>query len=236
MADIIAEVTLPSNGKLYGEGVQYRNQLRAPRLRDKGLGDATKKNKLQAGILDKTLIQPLGMSAYDLHTADFVYLNARQRQLSKGDAPYRIAINCNKCGRRHEIDIKFTELEIKPLTEPLNLTYKTMEDDELELTYITPRMLDDCVDMANDYLEQYKECGMSFEDVKTQELLRLVIKKVNGKIKTVPEMTQFIDNLFTEDIDGIINVLESYDFGLQLVRETVCKDCGKKIRYIVPIG
>ncbi len=236
MADIMTEVSLPSNGKLYGEDVQWKNRLRAPRLKDRGFGDSTRKLKLQASILDKTLIQPLGMSAYDLHTADFLYLNMRQRQLSKGDAPYKVAVICNGCGTRHELSIKFEDLEVKRLEAPLKLSYKTMEDDELELTYLTPRMLDDCVDNANAYKEEYPECDLSFEDLKTQELFRFVIKKVNGQKLTYAEMTNFISNLLTEDISGIFNVLDSYDFGVQLVQEFKCTNCRKKIRYTIPVG
>lgn len=235
MADIISEFILPSNGKLYSEEVQWKNQIRAPRLKDRGLGDSTRKLKLQASILDKTIIQPLGMSAYDLHTADFLYLNMRQRQLSKGDAPYKVAVVCNRCGKRHELNIKFNELEVKQLAGPLDLTYKTLEEVEIELTYLTPRMLDDCIDNARSYNEEYPECGMSFEDLKTQELLRFVIKKVNGKRLTYAEMTDFIGNLLTEDVTGIFNKLDSFDFGVQLVRKFTCDECGKTVRYTVPV-
>ncbi|MCM1323011.1 MAG: hypothetical protein NC218_02395 [Acetobacter sp.] len=238
MADIITEVILPSNGKLYGDNVQWKNQLRAPRLKDRGLGDSTRKLKLQASILDKTFVQPLGMSAYDLHTADFLYLNMKQRQLSKGNSPYKVAVVCNACGKRHDIDIKFEDLEIKPLLEVPDLSYKMVgeEDMTLELTYMTPRMVDESVEKAREFLEEYSETDLTEDDLKTQELLRMLIKRVNGKILSVPQMTDFIQNMLIQDVDGIMNTVNDFDFGVQLIREFNCDKCGKKVKFLVPTG
>lgn len=236
MPDLIAEFSLPSNGKLYTEQVQWKNQIRAPRLRDRGFGDTTRKLKLQASILDKTIVQPLGMSAYDLHTADFVYLNWMSRKLSKGGAPYKISIICKNCGVQHDIDIPMSDIEVQPLTESLDLTYTTLEEHVLELNYITPRMLDTCVDRANEFKQEYKETDLSFDALKTQELLRMVIRTVDGSVMTPPRMTDFISNLYDGDIEGIFDTVNNFDFGVQTNRSYICTNCGKKIRYVLPLG
>lgn len=238
MPDIVTEVILPSNGKLYSPEVAWRNQLRAPRLRDSGFGDTTRKLKLQASILDKTLIQPLGMSTYDLHTADFVYLNYVQRKLSKGGLPYRVAIKCPFCGEEFNVDVPLEELEIKQLEEAPHLTYKTLEDKELVLTYITPRMLDESIVRAADFKSTYKETELDDGALRTQELLRFVIRSVDGRVLTEPQMTQFIQDLYKDDIDDIFNTVNDFDFGLQTLKEVECKNrrCQKKVKYRVPVG
>lgn len=238
MPDICVEVKLPSGGKLYSKPIQWENQLRAPRLRDRGLGDTTRKNKLQATILDNTLVQPLGMSTYDLHTADFLYLNLKQRQLSKGNAPYKVNLTCPnpKCKKQIVVSVPLEELEVKMLGEVKPLTYKTLDERELELTFITPRMLDECSDKAKAFQEEFEGTELSFEDLRLQELLRFVIKKVDGKKLTDPQMTDFIQNMYQDDIDGVFEVLNNFDFGFQFIRETECPECGKKIKYIVPVS
>lgn len=236
MPDISVEVRLPSGGKLYGKTIQWENKLRAPRLRDKGLGDTTRKNKLQATILDNTLVQPLGMSTYDLHTADFLYLNLKQRQLSKGNTPYKVGLTCPDCKKKIDVSVPLDELEVRYLTEVTPLEYKTLDDHELELTYITPRMLDECTDKARAFQDEYTDTELSFEDLRTQELLRFVIKKVDGKRLTDPQMTDFIQNMFTTDIDGVFDLLNDFDFGIQFIREEECPKCHKKIKYIVPVS
>lgn len=234
MPDFVVEFTLPSNGFIYNKDVVYKNQLRAPRLRDRGFGDTSRKLKLQASILDKTIVQPLNMSAYDLHTADFVYLNWLSRRLSKGEAAYKVSLQCPKCKVQHEISVDMSSIEVKKLNEPLDLKYTTIEGHELSLTYVTPRILDDCIENAIDFKNQYKDTELSLDALKTQELLRLLIKTVDTKVLTYPQQTDFIMNLLDKDIELIMMVVNSFDFGLQLEKEFTCPECGKKIRYSIP--
>lgn len=237
MPDIISEVALPSKGKIYSVPIQWENQLRAPRLKDRGLGDTTRVLQLQANILDKTLLKPLGISAYDLHTADFTYLNMRQRQLSKGNKPYYVSVKCNNCGKVHQVNVDFAKLEVKYLEEDkLDLSFTTLNDEELELNFITPRMLDDSKVRAQEYKDEYKEVEMTLDDLRTQELLRLVIRSVNGARLTDARMTEFIQNLYASDIADIFAKLEDFDFGVQFKQSFTCDSCGKKIVYTVPAG
>lgn len=236
MSDITVSVALPSQGKLYGKEIQWQNELRAPRLRDRGLGSSTKKLKLQSSILDKTLLQPLGISTYDLHTADFVYLNLMQRQLSKGYAPYKINLKCPHCKKTFVLDFQLETLPVKPLTAAPEYKYTTRDGHELELTFVTPRMLDECVDKATDFMTEYPDTDLAFEDLKTRELLRFIIKTVDGERLTYARMTQFLDDLYSDDADDILQTVNTFDFGVQFKQETICDNCGKKIVYLVPQG
>lgn len=238
MPDIVTEVTLPSNGKLYSPEVAWRNQLRAPRLRDSGFGDTTRKLKLQASILDKTLIQPLGMSTYDLHTADFVYLNYVQRKLSKGGQPYVVSVKCPNCGRVFNVSVPLEDLEVKPLEEVPDLEYTTLDGQKLKLMYITPRMLDESIEKAADFANTYKDTDLDEGTLRTQELMRFIIRRVDGNMLTEAQMTQFIQNLYQEDITNIFDVVNDFDFGLQTVRTVQCENrrCKKDILYRVPVG
>lgn len=237
MSDIITEVKLPSSGLLYSEKINPNNQLRAPRLRDKGLADTTRKLKLQANILDKTLVQPLGMSAYDLHTADFVYLNMRQRQLSKGAKPYKIMVRCSRasCGKVHTLDIRLDEIEVKYLKKIPEFEFNTSEGNLIKYNFITPRIMEESRTNALEFKEQYPDTDCGLEALETQEFLRLLIDKVDGKALTYAQKTDFISNMLLEDVDAFLETVSSFDFGLQFRRSFTCS-CGKKIVYDLPTG
>lgn len=235
MADIITEISLPSKGLVYGKEVQWQNQLRAPRLKDRGLADTTRRFKLQANILDNTLVQPLGISAYDLHTVDFTYLNMRQRQLSKGAAPYKILVKCSNCGKLHKVDVDLANLEIKTLKEKPNYMFEASSGDVIEYTFITPRILDDSIVNALAFREEYPDCDLDDGTLKTQEFLRLIIKTINGKKLTYAQLTNYISEMYIDDIENILKKSESADWGIQFRQELKC-DCGKTIIYDVPTG
>lgn len=230
--DIIEEISLPSCGLVYDNEIKWNNRLRAPRLCDKGIGDMTRRNKLQAGILDKTLLEPLGISAYDLHTADFLYLNLMQRQMSKGNKPYKIKIKCSKCGYENVFDFDLATLSIDRLKEKPVYEYTGLDEKVYTLNFITPRILDDAREQADLFKERYPD---NDQDVYTQELLRLLIKEVDGRDYTYSQMTGIINNLYLEDVNGIIVEASKADFGVNLRQETTCQSCGKIIPYNLPV-
>ena len=235
MADIITEVSLPSKGLIYSKETKWQNQLKAPRLRDRGLADTSRKFKLQANILDNTLVQPLGMSAYDLHTADFIYLNMRQRQLSKGAAPYRILVKCKNCEKLHKVEVDLSDLPIITLSEKPKTEYKTLSEEVIHYTFVTPRILDEAEINARLFKEEYPEVELSEDSLKTQEFLRLIIQDVDGKKLTKAMMTDFIQSMYIEDTDGLFSEAYKADFGVQFRKEIQC-ECGKTIVFDVPTG
>ena len=230
--DLIEEVVLPSKGLVYSQEIKWKNRLRAPRLCDRGIGDLTKKNKLQASILDKTLLEPLGMSAYDLHTADFLYLNFMQRQIAKAGQPYKIKLKCSHCNSEQIVDFDLKNLKITYLSEPPKYTYTTLSGEEIEYTYLTPRKIDEAQEAAEQYKEEFPEAE---QDVGLQELLRSVILKVDGIKPTHSQLTEFIKNLYIEDSDRLLEQLMNINFGLDLNQSVKCPKCGKTIKFILPV-
>ena len=235
MTDIITEVTLPSKGLIYSKEIEWQNQLKAPRLRDRGLADSTRKLKLQANILDNTLVKPLGISAYDLHTADFTYLNMRQRQLSKGAAPYRVLVKCKKCGKLHKVEVDLSALKVNLLKDKPKYTMETISGDIINFTFVTPRILDDSVVNALLFREEYTEVEMDEESLKTQEFLRLIIKDVNGQKLSYARMTDYIGSMYISDIDELLKKARETDFGIDFLQSFPC-DCGNTVVYEVPVG
>jgi hypothetical protein len=231
---ITKDFELPSRGRLYGKDIKWKNQLRSPRLCDRGFGDIIQKNKLQASILDKTIVEPLGMSTYDLHPADFIYLNFIQRQLLKGAAPYKISVICKSCGKKHDLDIDVTDIKILPLKESglSPMVVKVDDETEVTVTYATPRILDDIKAGVELFKEEYPNAD---GDIETQEYLRKVITHVNGARLTYTQATTFIQNLFLSAVEEIINASTTYEWGVQLLRKHRCDACGKMIAFNLPV-
>lgn len=230
--DLIEEVTLPSQGLVYDNQITWKNRLRAPRLMDRGIGDLTRKNMLQAGILDKTLLEPLGISAYDLHVADFIYLNFMQRQISKGDKPYLVKVKCAACKREQEADIPLSEIKIKKLKEKPSYVFTTSDKQDIEYSYMTPKIFDLAKENADQFKEDFPEAN---QDVYLQELLRLVIKTIDGQKLTYSQITGAIGNLLLSDVDALLVKIMTYDFGLDLEQSVKCTNCGKKIIFNLPV-
>lgn len=233
--DIITEFELPSKGLVYGKEVKWKNRIRAPRLSDKGIGDTTKINLLQANILDKTILEPLGISAYDLHSADFLYLNLVQRLLAKGNKPYRIHAVCpnRRCNNDNVIDFDLTQLNPKYLEEAPKYEYKTLDDNVIEYTYLTPRAFDEIRESVIDFKETYPEADT---DINTQEILRKIIVRVDGKKPTYSQMTEYIQSLQISDVDELLTLVMTPDFGLNLNKQKCkCTKCGKTFEYDLPV-
>ena len=235
MADIITEVSLPSKGLIYNKEMTWQNQLKAPRLRDRGLADTTRKFKLQSNILDNTLVQPLGISAYDLHTADFIYLNMRQRQLSKGSAPYRILVKCKNCSKLHKVEVDLSDLPVVVLENKPKLEYETRSGEIVHYTFVTPRVIDNADINAKLFREEYPDIELDEEALKTQEFLRLIIQDIDGKKLTKAMMTDFIQSMYIEDTDELFNIATQANFGVQFRKELEC-DCGKTVVFDIPTG
>lgn len=232
--DLIEEFTLPSKGLVYDKEIKWQNRIRAPRLKDKGIGDLTKKNKLQAGILDKTILEPLGISAYDLHTADFLYLNFKQRHLSSASKPYKVRVKCPFCQTQQDLDVDLGNIKINYLQEKPSYEFTTMDGETLKYTYLTPRKIDEAQEAADLFKEEYPETD---QDVQLQELLRAVIVSIDGVKPTHSQMIDFISNMYIEDSEKFLTELTTVNFGLDLNQSAKCSNpnCNRPFNYILPV-
>lgn len=225
------EFELPSRGKCYDKEIKWRNILRAPKLKDRGFGDILKKNQIQASILDKTIEEDLGMSTYDLHPADFVYLNFIQRRLLKGDEPYKIRVKCRNCGKEDDVDIPLEEIEITTLKEYSHQEVM-MGDTKIVVRFATPRILDAVGQEVELFREEFPDAE---GDLEMQEYLRKVIVSVDDKRLSYPQMTSFIQNLFLTTAEEILEKSLQYEWGMQLIRKHICSACGKVMTYNLPV-
>ena len=230
--DLIQEFSLPSKGKIYQGEVRAEGRIRAPRLCDKGIGDLSRRNKIQAEVLNKTILDPgLGIDAYDLHVGDYTYLNLIQRIVSRGK-DMKLTVTCPYCGATKEITIDLSEVKINPPKLPLDLTYETRSGDRIQLRFYTPRLLDNIRYNTEKFKEDFPDAT---QDVGLQESARALIVSVNDEKLTYSQMTNYLLNSYEMDLIDMVEKAVNTGFGPVLVQSTTCSNraCRKKITFSI---
>ena len=226
--DLIEEFSLPSEGKIYKTEIKWENRIRAPRLCDKGIGDLSKKNKIQAGVLEKCILEPLGINPYDLHSSDYTYLNLKQRMAAKG-SKMMLDIRC-QCGNHQEEEIDLNEVKIVKPKLPFDLNYTMATGEEIELRYFTPRILDQIKDNVSRFKEDYPDAT---QDVSLQETCRAIIVSVDGEKLPYSQMTNFLLNSYEVDLINMIDKVLSTNFGPVLIQKRRCSECKNLITFSI---
>ena len=83
---IVEECTLPSLGKIYtpkiNPEVKLRSMTTVEEMRRLAPSEHTYKNLCE--LIDDCMVEPIGMSVYDMHLADYQYLLHRLRIVTYG--------------------------------------------------------------------------------------------------------------------------------------------------------
>lgn len=227
--DLKEPFKLPSKGKIYSREIEENYTIRAPRLKEKGIGDLRKKNKIQAEVLKKCLEPTPELDPYDWHVSDFTAANLAQRVAARGK-DMRLNVTCPKCKFTEEITIDLSKLENTKPKLPLDLTYTDKEGRVIKLRFLTPRILDSIKDNTAEYKEQYPEADW---DVSLQETCRALIVDVDGEKLTYSQMTNFIIESYEVDLLGMIDKVVSNGFGPSLIQKRPCSNCKNEIVFTI---
>lgn len=232
MPDLIEELYLPSGGseQLYGKKLTAEYRIRAPRLSEKGIGDLSKKNKIQADVLYKCLDPTPEIHPYDWHTGDFTAANLKQRLAAKGSI-MGLMIKCPhpKCRHVEKIEVNLNEVEMVKPNLPLDLKYTTAQGEEVELRFFTPRIFDDIKSNTKRFKEDFPEADY---DVSLQETVRALVVSINGEKLSYSQMTNWICRSYEVDLIAMVDKA-SVIFGPKLIRTMECPECGRTIVYSI---
>lgn len=227
--DLKEEFKLPSGGEIYKTKIESQYTIRAPRLSDKGIGDISRKNKIQAGVLEKCLEPKPALSPYDWHTSDFTAANLAQRMAAKGK-DMELLLNCQHCGNSQKVTIDLSTIKITKPKLPFNLEYELSSGQKLELRFFTPHILDDIRANIETFKEDFPEAT---QDLGLQETCRALIVSVDGEKLTYSQMTTFLLDCYEVDLVGIIDKVTATNFGPVLIQKRKCKKCGVDIVFSV---
>lgn len=233
MPDLKEEFNLPSEGKeeVYGKKITSEYTIRAPRLSEKGIGDLTRKNKLQAEVLYKCLEPKPEIHPYDWHTGDYTAANLKQRIAARGKMmPLIVRCSNPNCKREERIEVDLDQVKITKPKLPFDLTYETSQGEKIELRFFTPHILDDIRINTEKYKKDYPEAD---HNISLQETVRAIVVSINGEKKPYSVMTNWIMNCYEVDLINMIDKATSNNFGPVLVQSFTCPECGKETLYSI---
>ena len=233
MPDLKEEFNLPSEGKeeVYGKKITSEYTIRAPRLSEKGIGDLTRKNKLQAEVLYKCLEPKPEIHPYDWHTGDYTAANLKQRIAARGKMmPLIVRCSNPNCKREERIEVDLDQVKITKPKLPFDLTYETSQGEKIELRFFTPHILDDIRINTEKYKKDYPEAN---HNISLQETVRAIVVSINGEKKPYSVMTNWIMNCYEVDLINMIDKATSNNFGPVLVQSFTCPECGKETLYSI---
>lgn len=227
---IANEYTLPSEGKVYNKEINLNFKLRSMTTVEemKRLNHSEKPNKNIAEVIDDCLIEPIGISAYDLCVPDFQYVLHKLRIVTYGPT-YKLGSSCPWCGSNNINSVNLEELNYKEFDAELYAKYSEFELPQskrtIKLKMQTPRILDNIAVKVKDIRK--KQPG--FEgDPAFLFTLEALIDEVDGRQMEKFKITEFVRNLPMMDTNYILKSAEKLNesFGLDKSLEHTCSVCG----------
>ena len=227
---IAEEYTLPSLGKVYTQKIDPVVKLRSMTTEEemKRLAPSDRQYKNLCEIIDDCIVNPIGISAYDMCIADYQFLLHKLRIVTYGPE-YKTSSICPFCGAMTDSTINLDELDVKECSlEDLN---KLMDielpksKNKVRLILQTPRMIDD-ITLRNKELKRKSKGAAPDETL----LLTLssIITTIDGKYMDPVKKEDFIRNLPMMDTNYIMRHAQKLveSFGIDSSVVSVCSVCG----------
>lgn len=235
----IAETfTLPSKGLIYDTKVNPQVRLRSMTTVEemRRLSHTDTPYKTLCDIIDSCIVDPIGISSYDMHLGDYQFLLHKLRVVTYGPE-YPSSSICPVCGKTNRITLNLDDIEVfsfdeedEEYKELFNLTLpKTGK--RIVLKFQTPRDLD----LAS---QEEKEFNTSHpdNDVNISYLITLkhLVKTVDGEVLKPMALDQFLRKLPLMDSNAILQRATKINnkVGINTAIQNICTNpkCGAKYR------
>lgn len=232
---VIAETyTLPSQAKLYKQGVSSIVKMRS--MTTEHEQQRTSKTdypyKMLSDIIDDCIVDPIGMSAYDMHIGDYQFLLHKLRSVTYG-SQYKMNTRCKHCGCVTPETVDLDTLPIIPYTDDI-LKYFEFDlpvlKDHIRIRFQTPRSLD----AIKHQVLEYKRKGGTKDPTLTYTLVSL-IESVNGNKLDVIQLEDYVANMPMMDTNTIISYSEKLNNSIGVDTELIitCNICHGEYRTLL---
>lgn len=220
--------TLPSRGKVYDTMVVPEVQLKSMTTRHEmmRLSPSNDVYRNFCDIIDDCIVNPIGISAYDLCLGDYQFLMYKLRTITYGST-VPVEVTCPHCHTRHEIIYNLDELEVLPFDEEVN-KYKTFTlpncHKEISLKLLTPRVLDNT---TRKVIEMNNKISSNVDQTLLYTIMN-AIDTVDGKKPDIIDFPTWVSNLSMLDTNTILAYMNEFNaaIGLDASKEVVCEKCG----------
>lgn len=230
MSYTIAEnFDLPSKGLLYDKSINTVIKLKSLTTEHEmqRLNHSDRSMKVMADIIDDCMVEPCGISAYEMCVQDYQFLLHKLRTVTYGPE-YKSIGTCPYCGNNNTTIVKLDEIPVVYFT-PECKQYLSFElprtKDRILLKYQTPKMIDDVIIRGKELRQQYTTYKGDFEFLSN---LMLMVDLVNGEKKMDFELEKYLRQLPMADSNYILNMQDKFiqSFGLDNNINFVCEMCG----------
>lgn len=190
--------------------------------------------KVMSDIIDDCILDPIGISSYDMHLGDYQYLLHRLRVVTYG-SEYKVQSACPFCGKIDNYIIDLDSLEVQEFNKETFEKYKFVDlprsKKRIELKFQTPRMLDE---IAARKKEALKRSPNMKGDPTFLFNVEALIKTIDGKVVDPVKLDQIVRSLQMADTNKILQygMKLNQEIGLKAIVETICSGCG--VDYKVP--
>ena len=222
--------TIPSKGLIYSKTVNPNFRMRSMTTEDemKRLSPSENAYEVLSQVIDSCILDPIGVSAYDMHLGDYQYLLHRLRVTTYGPE-YKVQTMCPSCGNIDKYTIDLDNLEVLEFDEEI---YKNMTSVYLpnckktvELKFQTPRMLDQITQKKKEAKRRNPDLNVNLD---TLYNVQSMIKTVDGQIYDPIKLEQMVRKMSMGDTARILQAGAKLNtkIGLQAIVPTYCTACG----------
>lgn len=222
---------LPSGGKIYKQNVNPRVHLRSMTTEEemRRLSPTNTPYKTLCDIIDRCMVEPIGISSYDLCLGDYQYLLHKLRVVTYGSS-YPSTSICPLCGTVNRTNLDLDKIEVLEYKEDIS-KYLDLElpisKKKVKLRYQTPRDLDEIELEEKDFKTKNPD---SVVNIKYLISLRHTIDSIDGNHYDKTKLDIFLRGLNMRDT----NLLYQYatklteGIGLNTVIKNKCSNskCG----------
>ena len=227
---IAEEYTLPSLGKVYTQKINPIVKLRSMTTEEemKRLSPNERQYKNLCDIIDDCIVEPIGISAYDMCIADYQFLLHKLRIVTYG-SEYKINSTCPYCGTLNQNTINLNDLKVTECSLEDISKYREIDlpktGKHVRLSLQTPRMIDE-VTLKNKELKK-KSKGEAKDSTLVYTLVSL-ISSVDGEYLDPVKKEDFVRNLPMMDTNYIMKHAQKLveSFGIDLRITEICGLCG----------
>lgn len=220
--------TLPSLGKIYDVEVNPNVTIKSmtTEQEQKRLAITDYPYKMLCEIIDDCIVDPIGISSYDMCIGDYQFVLYKLRTVTYG-SEYNIDAKCPYCGYTRKETVNLDELSTMKYSEEFD-KYRTFKlpktEDEITLNIQTPRMLDNVVNMTREYKAKFPDAS----DPTLTFTIKSLIQKVNDKKPDPMKIDQWIKNLPMADVNTIITYAEKMNSLIGVDTQLIlhCDLCG----------
>lgn len=227
---IANEYTLPSEGKVYGKEINPQFKLRSMTTAEemKRLNHSDRPYRAMSEIIDDCLVEEIGISAYDLCTADYQYMLHKLRIVTYGPN-YKIDSTCPYCGTVNKATINLDLLPVKPFDKDEFDKYTEFDlpstGKRIKLKMQTPRILDEITFKSK---EERRKNPTVVGDPAFLFTLESLIDTIDGERPEQFRLRPFIQKLPMMDTNYILRAAQKLNssFGLESAMLHTCSVCG----------